>query len=348
MTAVLVHDRHGIAPRLGRLEALLTEDGPVPLSRHPAWLLVLERELKQVPYLLESVDGDRTTGFLPLAFVKSYLFGRFLVSLPYLNYGGVYARDEASAHALIDRAVELARELRVRYLELRHETPFEHPELPVRSGLKVHMRLPLPTRADDLWKGFDKKVRNQVRKGEKNHLEAAWGGLELLDEFYDVFSRNMRDLGTPVYARGLFAGTLRQFSDRSELCVVRHRGRPAAVAILLHGWQTTEIPSASSVRPLNKFAVNMFLYWNVLKRAVERGQKEFDFGRSTRGSSTHAFKEQWGALEYPAEWQYHILDGKAGELRKENPGFRGMIELWRRLPVSLTRLLGPSIVRCIP
>src|SRR5262245_53914934 len=101
MTAVLVHDRHGLAPRLPRLEALLTENGPVPLSRHPAWLLVLEREQKQIPYLLEAVDGEATTGFLPLTFVKSYLFGRFLVSLPFLNYGGVYTQDDVSARLLI-------------------------------------------------------------------------------------------------------------------------------------------------------------------------------------------------------------------------------------------------------
>lgn len=348
MIEVRVHDRTTLTACLPRVEALLGQNGPVPLARHPAWLLILERELRQTPFLLEAVDGDRTTGFLPLAFVSSYLFGRFLVSLPYLNHGGVWAHDDVSAHRLIDRAVELARELRVRYLELRHETPIEHPALPVRSGVKVHMRVPLPSSAEELWKGFDAKVRNQVRKGEKHHLEVAWGGLDLLDDFYEVFSRNMRDLGTPVYGKGLFEGMLRQFPDRAEVCVVRHEGSPAAAAVLLHGWQTTEVPSASSVRPLNRFAVNMYLYWHLFKRAIERGQNEFDMGRSTRGSTSHAFKEQWGALEYPAEWQYHVLEGQVGDLRKENPGYQRMIQMWQRLPVSLTRLIGPPIVRCIP
>src|SRR5207248_1050381 len=152
------------------------------------------------------------------------------------------------------------------------------------------------------------KVRNQVRKGQKNGLSAQWGGEELLPEFYDVFSHNMRDLGTPVYGRELFRSVLRQFAGRAELCVVR-AGRAAAAGLLLHGHGVAEVPSASSLKEFKQTNANMLLYWNLLQRAVERGQGVFDFGRSTPEGGTFHFKKQWGALPEPSEWQYYCRSG---------------------------------------
>ncbi len=333
---------------LDRAEAYLMRGPLAPLSRHPGWLSVLERGLGHVPFVLEVADGDGTRGWLGLAYVRSVLFGRFLVSLPYLNGGGVVAEDDATARRLIDRAVQLADELDVRFLELRHERPVEHPALNGRLTSKVHMRLPLPATAAELWKQIPAKVRNQVRKGQKSGLSVVWGGEELLPEFYAVFSRNMRDLGTPVYPRELFRAALRQFPGRAELCAVRAGDRPAAAALLLHGRGVTEVPSASCLRAFNPTCANMLLYWHLLERAVERGQALFDFGRSSRDSGTYAFKKQWGARPHPAEWQYYVRSGSVGDMRPDNPGYRRLIGLWRRLPVGLTRLLGPAIVRGIP
>src|SRR5262245_34531460 len=134
-----VHQGHSLSQHLSRLEAFVARGGQVPLSRHPAWLKVLERGLGHTPYCLEAVEGGRTCGLLSLAFVHSYLFGRFLVSLPYLNVSGVVAEDDLTARLLIDRAAQLAEQLKVRYLELRHERPVEHPALTERMNLKVLM-----------------------------------------------------------------------------------------------------------------------------------------------------------------------------------------------------------------
>jgi serine/alanine adding enzyme len=170
----------------------------------------------------------------------------------------------------------------------------------------------------------------------------------LLADFYAVFSRNMRDLGTPVYGRSLFRAALRTFPGRAELCVLRRGAEPVAGAFVLHGWDLTEVPSASCLRCYHPSCANMLLYWHLLLRAVERRQAVFDFGRSTRDSTTYAFKKQWGARPEPAEWQYYVRTGTAGDMRPENPQYRGLICVWRRLPLFLTRLIGPSIVRCIP
>jgi serine/alanine adding enzyme len=293
--SVRVHTGPDLPAQLQRLRAYALAGAPAPLSRDPAWLSVLKNAFGHEIYALEAVDGKKTCGFLPLAYVRSLLFGRFLISLPYLNTNGVQADDDEARSRLIDGAVRLADELRVRYLELRHEQKVEHAALTGTLASKCHMRLALPDFPGPLWEGLSAKVRNQVRKAEKSGLTAVRGGEELLPEFYSVFSRNMRDLGTPVYGAELFASALRQFPTDAELFVVRAGRTPVAAALLLHGRGVTEVPSASALRQYNSTCANMLLYWKLLERAVERGQAVFDFGRSTIDGNTYRFKKQWGA-----------------------------------------------------
>ena len=347
-TEIDLHERAGLEAALPRLAEYVAGSGAGALSRDPGWLLVLAEGLRHAPYCFEAVEDGRTRGVLPLSFVKSILFGRFLVSLPYLNSGGVIADDPAVAAALIDRAVDLAGLLKARHLELRHEHPIAHPAFNHGIDTKVHMRLALPASAEALWSAFDPKVRNQIRKGQKHETTVLWGGEELLPEFYEVLSRNMRDLGTPVFGKALFRSILRRFSRDAEICVVRLDGRGSAVALLLHGRGITEVPTASSLRECNATSVNMLMYWHLLQRAIERGQSTFDFGRSSRESNTFRFKKQWGAMPEAAAWQFQLRAGRAGAMRPENARFQLMIRVWRRLPVALTRLIGPPIVRGIP
>jgi hypothetical protein len=202
---IQTHESQGLAGRMPWLESYVTRGGQLPLSRHPAWMTVLQRGLGHTPYCLEAVEEGKTCGILPLAYVRSLLFGRFLVSLPYLNYGGVLADDNVTAGLLLDGAVQLADRLKVRYLELRSETAADHPKLARTRADKVHMRLPLPATPGTLWDQLSTKVRNQVRKGQKSGLSVTWGTHDLLSEFHEVFSANMRDLGTPTYGKKLFA-----------------------------------------------------------------------------------------------------------------------------------------------
>jgi FemAB-related protein (PEP-CTERM system-associated) len=328
----------GYATRVGRL----------PLSRHPGWLHVLHNGLGHIPYCLRAEVDGQCQGILPLAAVKSWLFGRFLVGLPYLNYGGPLAANSACEEALLLSAKALADQLNVRYLELRDTRELICHGYVANAGLKVHMRLPLPGESGELWRGLDAKVRNQVRKGQKSGLELAWGGVELIDEFHRVFSENMRDLGTPVYGRRFFRAILEQFPDRAELGVARLGAKPVAGCLLLHGWGTTEVPSASSLRAHNSTCANMLLYWTMLERAIARGQTDFDFGRSSPDSPTFKFKKQWGALPHPAIWSHYLRHGTATDMRPTNPKYGRAVGIWQKLPLWLTRLAGPAIVRGIP
>jgi FemAB-related protein (PEP-CTERM system-associated) len=345
---IRTHGPDQVAGHFPRWEEFTRQSGRNALSWHPAWLNVLARGLAHVPYCVEAVRDGRTCGLLPLAYVRSWLFGRFLVGLPYLNSGGVVADDATTAAQLIDAGVRLADKLDARHLELRHEQGVEHASLSQKLTTKVHMRLALPETTGQLWDQLSAKVRNQVRKGQKGDFTVVWGGADLLDDFYAVFSENMRDLGTPVYGRGLFRAILEQFPGDAELCVVRAGAHPAAGALLLHGRGVTEVPSASALRQYNSANVNMLMYWHLLERAGLRGQRTFDFGRSTRDGNTFRFKKQWGALPEPAEWQYYVRRGAAGDMRPDNPRYQRFIRIWQRLPLGVTRLLGPRIVRGVP
>jgi len=312
------------------------------------WVRATSRGLKHVPYGFVAKRGDRWVGVLPLSFIRSVYFGKFLVSLPYVNTAGVISSDEEATSALIDRAVSLADELDVRYLELRHEQSISHPQLNQQRTEKVHMRLALPSSTEELWKSLSPKVRNQVRKGEKQDFEIHWGGLDQFDTFYRVFSRNMRDLGTPVFSQHLFTEILQEYPERAEFCTLTSAGKPVAGSLLIHAPGITQVPSASTLREFNSQNPNMLMYWHLLCRAVERGQATFDFGRSSRESNTFRFKKQWGAQGEPAVWQYYLRKGNISEMRPDNGKYRFLIKAWQRLPVGLTRWIGPPIVRGIP
>lgn len=327
----------------------LTPHGHTGFYQRAAWTRILQHGLQHEPVCLQAHAGEQLAGVLPLAFVESRLFGRFLVSLPYLNSSGVVANSPAVATALIDRAIEFADRLDVRYLELRHETPVEHPQLMEAVTDKVHMRLTIPATTDELWSSFKSKLRSQIRKPLNNEsLTAHWGQHELLDEFYSIFTRNMRDLGTPPFSRCLFESILNEFPDDAELCCIRLDDTPVASGLLIHGPDVTEVPSASSLREYNSSSANMLLYWNLLSRAVERGQSVFDFGRSSKDSGTHRFKAQWGATESPAVWQHYVRQGEANDMRPNSGKFDLMIRAWQKLPVWVTKVIGPTIVRGIP
>lgn len=327
----------------------LTKRGYDGFHLRSEWAAVFRHAFRHATFFVWEEQEGRIRGVLPLTLVSGPLFGRFLVSQPYLNTGGVIADSEDTAARLMDRAIHLADELDVRYLELRHEQRISHAQLNAVNTSKVHMRLELPADPGRLWDGLKSKLRSQIRKPLNDPgLSVTFGHKSLLEGFYDVFCQNMRDLGTPPFSKKLFREMLEQFGDASEICSVSLNRRVIAAGFLLHGPEVTLIPSASSLRAFNHCGCNMLLYWHCLKRSVERGQKAFDFGRSTRDSGTFRFKQQWGAEPYPAVWQYYVREGQISEMRPDGGKYDRIISIWKKLPVWLTRLAGPEIVRGIP
>ncbi len=285
-------------------------------------------------------DAGEIVGVLPLVHVSSWLFGRTLTSLPFVNYGGVVSADDATAEQLIARARDLAAERRCPHVELRH-VDRRFPHLPARQH-KVTMLLALQ---EGMWERLDRKVRNQVRKAQKSDLTVERGSSALVDDFYTVFARNMRDLGTPVYPKRLFAQVLRTFSDSTEIHVVRLKGQPIAAGLTYRSGTRIEVPWASSVRDFNSLCPNHLLYWNIVEQAAADGIATMDFGRSTPGEGTYRFKEQWGAQPVPLHWEYVLLGAaEVPNLSPSNPKYRLMVESWKKLPLPIATALGPRIV----
>lgn len=321
---------------------------PKLLGHNPKWVHAVSQGLNYKLFLLQAGPADCRSGKLPLALVSGPIFGKFLVSLPYVNTGGVYARTPEIASALVNSACDLADTCGVRYLELRHEMPVNHPRLNHERTDKFHMRLNLPATDAELDKSFKSKLRSQIKKcGTYNH-KTTWGGLEMLPDFYRVFATNMRDLGTPVFSRKLFESIIRTFEGNAEFCVLHNENTPVAAALLVHSEGSTEVPSASSLRSWNRLGPNMWMYRRLLERAIERKSHTFDFGRSTKSSSTYKFKKQWGATAFPAVWQYYVREGNVEQMRPESETNQRMIRLWQTLPTWLTNVIGPTIVRGIP
>lgn len=292
----------------------------------------------------DSVGAVR--GVLPIVRLRSRLFGDFGVALPFFNYGGVLADNSAIAAQLLEHAAHDARAQGMRHLEIRSMQPVG--DWPARTD-KVSMILKLPADSAQFAAQLGSKLRSQINRARQENAETCIGHLELLDDFYEVFARNMRDLGTPVYSRKFFATILESLPGQSHLVVLRLRGRPVAAAFLVGDRDLMEIPWASTLRPANALNMNMLLYWEVLNFCIARGYPFFDFGRSSHDSGTFRFKKQWGAQPLQHYWQYWLPGGgELPALKPDSPKFRLLIACWRRLPVFVTRLIGPPIVRYLP
>jgi serine/alanine adding enzyme len=296
----------------------------------------------RVYYLTASREG-RTVGVLQLVAQKSLLFGSHLCSLPYFDTAGILADDRDAAEALLAQARSLMADLGTRWVELRQAEPLPG-DLPSRTD-KVTLRLPLPNNPEVLWKALDSKVRNQVRKGQKENLTVCQGGADLLPDFYAVYARTMRDLGSPPHHKRFFRLILEQFGPAVRLFVVRSSDRPLAASLTLADALAVRVPWAGSDWRVRQSCANMLLYWSMLEDACRRQAGCFDFGRSTRDSGTYRFKTQWGVAEVPLYWHYLLPPGGAApDLSPDSPKYRLATALWQRLPVGLVKILGPRVI----
>jgi len=309
-----------------------------------AWGRVFTESMGHSWHGLQALGEDGLHGVLPLIRVKSRLFGDYLVSMPFINYGGPVGSEPARA-ALANGARDLAREMRVDLLELRNRAPLEG-DL-VRSDRKITVVLELPADAGDLWDALKAKVRSQIRRPMKEGMTVAFGG-EHLGAFYEVFARNMRDLGTPVLPQRFFEALAHHLADHLVICVVRHQGRPVAGGCGFVFGGEIELTWASSLRDVNRLAPNMLLYWSLMAEATERGLDVFNFGRCTPGGGTHRFKLQWGGRDEPLPWSQWSSTGVAATPSPDSAKYRLAVGVWQRLPLAVTNRVGPVLARSIP
>lgn len=297
-------------------------------------------------YLIAFNDNKQPVGILPAIHLKSKLFGSLLVSQPFFNYGGAIGDSDVIENSLIQALIEKAKSLDIEMLDLRDTR--KRTALPSRDH-KASMLLALPKKEATLWDDIGAKVRAQVKKARSYNPTIRFGGKELLRDFYYVFSRNMRDLGTPVYSIDFFEQLLAADAIDATVVVSYFDNRPVSCAILVAHGNTLEIPWASTLRSANRYNANMFLYWNILAYSINNGYQHFDFGRSSKDASTYKFKKQWGAQPHQLHWHYwQANDMPLPEVSPNNPKYKLLIYFWKKLPIMLSNFLGPKIVKYIP
>lgn len=311
-------------------------------SHLSGWRRVIARSYGHRSHYLYVQENGAVKGILPLIWMGNYFFRRSLVSMPFLDDGGICADNDQIGSGLFQEALRLYGGEKADFLDLRHRYANNLDSPP--GGEKVMMILDLLDDPDEMWKRFDAKLRNQVRKASKSGLTAGWSSKEGLSDFYKIFAANMRDLGSPVHSHDFFGAILDEFSDSAKIMLVRKDGLVIGAAVCLFFKGSMIVPWASSLREYFSLCPNNLLYWEMVRWGCENGYRRFDFGRSSPDSGTYRFKKQWGAQEEPLHWQ--CVSRKIGRVampHADDARYRLIVRLWSHLPLSITKFVGPLL-----
>ena len=314
------------------------------------WRTVIARAFGHKPVFLYAERDGAITGILPLAHMKTRLFGNSIVSLPFCVYGGPVAVDQESADALACRACDLMAKARASVLEMRVRDTDAwlggNGEWQSREDLYVTFRKPFTADDEANLKAIPRKQRAMVRKGIERGLASTSD--RNVDQLHAIYAESVRNLGTPVFARSYFRMLAEVFADCMDVVTVRD-GSDAIASVMSFYFRDEVLPYyGGGKRAAREAYANDFMYWEVMRRAAARGARLFDFGRSKIGTGSFAFKKNWGFEPQPLVYRYRLRPG-AGipDHNPLNPKYRLFIAAWKRLPVPVANLLGPPIVRGI-
>jgi FemAB-related protein (PEP-CTERM system-associated) len=306
------------------------------------WKTILERVFGHRTHYLYAERDGRIEGVLPLGHIKSRLFGNALISTPFCVYGGVAAQSSAAFAALDAAAIALAERLGVDYLEYRCLAE-QHAHWP-RKHLYVTFRKAIHADPDRNMKDIPRKQRAMVRKGIEYGLESE---IDVgVDRLYDAYAHSVRTLGTPVFPKAYFQALRQTFGERCEVLTVTHEGRLVS-SVMSFYFRDEVLPYYAGGLPrARELKGNDFMYWELMRRSCQRGVRMFDYGRSKEGTGSWSFKKNWGFQPQPLPYEYHLVKaGRVPDVSPLNPKYRFFIAAWKRMPLSLTKLIGPRIVR---
>lgn len=326
-------------------DTYVEQAGGATFFHRAGWREVLERAFGHRPYFLYAEEAGTITGVLPLAHVRSVLFGNSLSSLPFCVYGGIVADNPATAAQLREEACRLAEELDVGALELRNRWSSDA-GWPVKKLYYTFRKAIDPDDEVNL-KAIPNRQRAMVRKGIKEGLASEWDtGVERL---YRVYSESVRNLGTPVFSRRYLEVLLEVFGQDCSVLMITHGGSDVA-AVMSFYFRDEVLPyyggSTSASRTVK--GVNHFMYWELMRRSNERGYRLFDFGRSKKDTGPFSFKKNFGFEPEPLPYEYYLVKADSvPDVNPLNPKYRLMVETWSRLPLPVANFFGPFIARSL-
>jgi FemAB-related protein (PEP-CTERM system-associated) len=309
-----------------------------------AWQGLIEDVLGHRTYYLFAEVGGRVEGVLPLGHVKSRLFGNALISVPFCVYGGVAATSERARTALEEAAVELAERLGVDYLEMRNLTP-RRGDWP-RKDLYVTFRKTIDPDPEKNMLAIPRKQRAMVRKGIQAGLVGEVD--DDIERFYQAYSDSVRNLGTPVLPKRWFAAVKAAFGDACDVLTIT-KDRQLIASVMSFYFRDQVLPYyGGGTEAAREVKGNDFMYWELMRRACERGVRVFDYGRSKLDTGSYHFKKNWGFEPEPLAYEYHLVKAKAiPDVNPLNPKYRLFINLWQKLPLGASQLIGPLLARSL-
>lgn len=309
----------------------------------PEWKRVIENSFNQKCHFLMAEEDGRITGILPLTHVRSFIFGSRLVSTAFCVGGGIATTTQAAHDALKRHAVDLRDKTGVDYVEYRAPANSDEDWIK-REGLYATFERPIEEEEDECLKQIPRKQRAVVRKALKTDL--IWHLEQDSDAFYGVYSMTMRNHGTPVFSKKYIDNLLSAFGDDCDVLTVYSGDKPLS-SVLNFYFKDRVMPYYTGAVPeARKLGAADLMYWAVMRSAVERGYKVFDFGRSKVGTGPFSFKKNWGFEPRPINLEFSLKDGvPLPDVNPNNPKYKMMIETWRRLPLPVANIIGPIVSR---
>jgi FemAB-related protein (PEP-CTERM system-associated) len=306
------------------------------------WKAVLERAFGHRTYFFYAEVDGQIEGVLPLAETKNFLFGHKLVSLPFCVYGGIAASSERARQALDEKARRLAEKLSVDHLEYR-SLWLRQPDW-AHTDIYVTFKKRLDAEVEQNLLAIPRKQRAMVRRGIKAGLQGEID--DGVGRLFSVYSESVHRLGTPVFSRHYFEILKEVFGPDCEVLSVTHEGRLIA-SVLSFYFRDEVLPYyGGGSAEAREMAGNDFMYWDLMRRACERGIRLFDFGRSKKGTGAYDFKKNWGFEPQALPYEYLLIRGKrVPDHNPLNPKYRAFIKLWKRMPLRVANMIGPHIVR---
>jgi FemAB-related protein (PEP-CTERM system-associated) len=311
------------------------------------WRNVVEKTYKHKPVYLVAKEEGELKGVLPLFLMRSWFFGKKLVSVPFAPYGGVCADDENAKKTLVEEAKRITKAQGMDYLELRYLHSQEHKSELAANNNYVTFILALNPDPVIVWKKFNNKVRNAIRKALNSNLELSHDNN--VNDFYRLYTKSMRDLGTPPHSYAFFNNLLLEFPEHTKIVTVQHNGISIAALFLLCFKNNVTSGWAASDKAYQRYNPNNLLYWEVIKSGCEDGYGYFDFGRSISNSGTFKFKKPWGAEPEQLLYLYYLYAAKKmQDMSQSNPKRQRFAKVWCKLPLTLTNNIGPILRSNIP
>ncbi len=307
------------------------------------WKTVIEKSFGHTTYYFFVEDQGKIIGILPLVHIKSLLFGNSLSSCAFCVYGGIIAKNEQAYKLLDDKACELAKELKVDHVEMRNRVQLT-PERPYKK-LYVTFRKELADNDDANMQQIPRKQRAMVRKGIKAGLQS--GVDSDVERFYAAYSESVRNLGTPVFPKKYFHILMETFQQDCEVLTIVNSENQLVASVMSFFFKDEVLPYYGGGTSLARSVQgNDFMYWEVMRRATEKGIRVFDYGRSKEGTGSYKFKRHWGFEPEPLFYEFHLVESdELPDINPLNPKYQMFIAAWKKLPLPVSQIVGPILAK---